>query len=102
MILRRFALAAVALLVAGTAVVTLSSARQTFDPGEKIGGGGVGDRRVSLPDHRRINFRCAGSGSPTVLLESGFGAGAEAWTRVQSRIAGVTRVCAYDRAGWLQ
>jgi pimeloyl-ACP methyl ester carboxylesterase len=35
-----------------------------------------------------------------VLLESGFGAGTNAWGRVQPRIAAKTRVCAYDRAGF--
>ena len=58
------------------------------------------ERTVQLPDRRRMNFRCRGHGSPTVILESGFGAGSQAWGRVQPRIAGVTRVCAYDRAGY--
>ncbi|MFL5297714.1 MAG: alpha/beta fold hydrolase [Phenylobacterium sp.] len=57
-------------------------------------------RLALLPDHRRLNFVCLGRGSPTVILESGFGAGAFAWGRVQPRIAAVTRVCAYDRAGY--
>ncbi len=41
-----------------------------------------------------------GAGSPTVILESGFGVGSLAWGRAQGRIAQVTRVCAYDRAGY--
>jgi len=41
-----------------------------------------------------------GHGSPTVILESGFGAGASAWSDVAPRIAQTTRVCAYDRAGY--
>ncbi len=59
-----------------------------------------GGQTAFLPDHRKLNFRCVGRGSPTVLLESGFGAGVEAWSAVQPRIAAVTRVCAYDRAGY--
>jgi pimeloyl-ACP methyl ester carboxylesterase len=55
---------------------------------------------AKLPDHRVLNFRCAGSGSPTVILEAGFGAGSNAWSAVQSRISPITRVCAYDRAGY--
>jgi pimeloyl-ACP methyl ester carboxylesterase len=35
-----------------------------------------------------------------VILESGFGAGSNAWSAVQPLIAPVTRVCAYDRAGY--
>jgi pimeloyl-ACP methyl ester carboxylesterase len=58
------------------------------------------DRLVHLPDHRVLNFRCSGQGSPTVILESGFGAGSNAWSAVQPRIAPATRVCSYDRAGY--
>jgi pimeloyl-ACP methyl ester carboxylesterase len=57
-------------------------------------------QRVALLGGRRLNFLCQGVGSPTVLLESGFGVGAFAWAKVQPRIAPVTRVCAYDRAGY--
>jgi pimeloyl-ACP methyl ester carboxylesterase len=56
-------------------------------------------RLVSLPDGRRLNLVCTGRGSPTVLLESGFGATAGAWYKVQPPLARTTRVCAYDRAG---
>ncbi|WP_337186971.1 alpha/beta hydrolase [Phenylobacterium sp.] len=55
---------------------------------------------ATLPDSRNLNFRCSGRGSPTVILESGFGAGAGGWAKVQPRIAKVTHVCAYDRAGY--
>ncbi len=47
-----------------------------------------------------MNIVCTGKGSPTVMLESGFGAGASAWARVQPLIAAKTRVCSYDRAGY--
>jgi pimeloyl-ACP methyl ester carboxylesterase len=58
------------------------------------------DRLVALPDGRRMNIRCSGSGSPTVILEAGLdGSGSLAWSRVQSAIAETTRVCSYDRAG---
>lgn len=56
-------------------------------------------RLVVLPDGRRINLACSGRGSPTVLLEPGFGAASSAWSKVQPAIARTTRVCAYDRAG---
>lgn len=55
---------------------------------------------ASLPDHRQLNLRCEGQGSPTVLFEAGFGANATAWTQTAQRIAPVTRACAYDRAGY--
>jgi pimeloyl-ACP methyl ester carboxylesterase len=42
---------------------------------------------------------CAGFGSPTVVLEAGYGDGHSAWDQVQSAIARTTRVCSYDRSG---
>jgi pimeloyl-ACP methyl ester carboxylesterase len=48
---------------------------------------------------RRLYYRCAGHGQPTVLLDSGLGVRSETWTRVQAAVARFTRVCRYDRAG---
>ncbi len=53
-----------------------------------------------LNDGRALNLRCGGRGSPTVLLESGFGASSTAWPRVMPELRKLTRVCAYDRAGY--
>jgi pimeloyl-ACP methyl ester carboxylesterase len=53
-----------------------------------------------LPDKRLINFRCAGAGRPTVLLEAGYGATSLAWGQVQALEAPRRRACAYDRAGY--
>lgn len=55
---------------------------------------------VSISNNQMINLRCSGHGSPTVLLESGFGADSEAWYKVRPPLARQTRVCAYDRAGY--
>ena len=57
-------------------------------------------RLVRLADGRALNLVCSGRGSPTVILESGFGAGAFAWGQVQPVVARRTRVCSYDRAGY--
>lgn len=56
-------------------------------------------RLIALPDGRRINLRCSGQGSPTVILEAGYGGDSRAWAKVQPKIAQITHVCAYDRAG---
>ena len=58
-----------------------------------------GSRLVPLADGRKLNLYCIGTGSPTVLLESGIGGDAYDWRSVQDDIARQTRVCAYDRAG---
>ncbi len=48
---------------------------------------------------RRIHLHCAGTGSPTVILEAGASSFAIDWSLVQPEVATSTRVCSYDRAG---
>src|SRR6201993_5008267 len=61
---------------------------------------------------RSLYLECRGQGSPTVILESGAGGGADVWssdlekpagvrTMVLPSVAAFTRVCAYDRPGTL-
>ncbi|MEO6503383.1 MAG: alpha/beta hydrolase [Jatrophihabitantaceae bacterium] len=47
----------------------------------------------------RLHLRCAGAGSPTVVLQSGLGEMSLNWARIAPAVAASTRVCAYDRAG---
>lgn len=49
---------------------------------------------------RRIHLNCTGSGSPTVIAESGSGADSTAWALVQPKVSRFTRFCSYDRAGY--
>jgi pimeloyl-ACP methyl ester carboxylesterase len=46
-----------------------------------------------------LNLYCMGSGSPTVVFDSGFLDWSPAWSRVQPQIGKWTRACSYDRAG---
>jgi pimeloyl-ACP methyl ester carboxylesterase len=55
---------------------------------------------VDIGEGRHLNLRCAGSGSPTVIFESGAIADSMAWYKVQPPVANSTRACAYDRAGY--
>jgi pimeloyl-ACP methyl ester carboxylesterase len=81
----------IASAASGLARITGPIAKETYErPGQL----------VRLPDHRQMNFRCLGHGAPTVILESGFGAGSQAWGMTQPKIASGARVCAYDRAGY--
>ena len=61
-------------------------------PGQKVDVGGY-----------RIYIHCTGSGSPTVVGETGSGGAASApifdTTALRAAIAGMTRLCRYDRAG---
>lgn len=47
-----------------------------------------------------LDINCMGQGSPTVVLESGFGMLSSTWAAAQSGIAKFSRVCSYDRAGY--
>lgn len=49
---------------------------------------------------RRIQVDCRGTGSPTVVFQSGLDAlGSLAWAAVHDSVAKTTRACAYSRAG---
>lgn len=64
---------------------------------------------IDLGDGRKIYMTCAGRGSQTVVLESGYHESSDAWmmtadeseTSVFDRLAARYRVCAYDRPGTL-
>jgi pimeloyl-ACP methyl ester carboxylesterase len=57
-------------------------------------------RLVDVGDGRRLNLYCTGKGSPTVILDLGFGAPLISWGAVQPAIAKMTEVCSYERAGY--
>jgi pimeloyl-ACP methyl ester carboxylesterase len=50
-------------------------------------------------DGTRLNLYCTGTGSPTVVFDSGWEDWAPVWTIVQPEVAKWTRACSYDRAG---
>jgi pimeloyl-ACP methyl ester carboxylesterase len=54
---------------------------------------------VAIGNGRSLYMQCVGSGSPTVVLEAGFGADSLSWQDVQPEVGRGTRTCAYDRAG---
>ena len=47
----------------------------------------------------RLYLYCTGSGSPTVVLQSGAGESSAYWGWIAPAVARDTRVCVYDRAG---
>jgi pimeloyl-ACP methyl ester carboxylesterase len=57
-------------------------------PGELVDVGG-----------HRLHLLCVGSGTPTVILESGLGEAAAYWGWISAAIGQGTKACAYDRAG---
>lgn len=47
----------------------------------------------------RLHLYCTGTGTPTVVVESGLGGTSPGWARITDEVRRTTRVCAYDRAG---
>ena len=47
----------------------------------------------------KMHLYCTGSGSPTVVLDSGLGDDWLVWQKVQPELSKITHVCSYDRAG---
>jgi pimeloyl-ACP methyl ester carboxylesterase len=71
-------------------------------------------RQVDIGNGRKLYVRCAGAGSPTVILESGIHDSSDPWNLTQTEppvpkspsvfdgIARFTRVCEYDRPGTIR
>jgi pimeloyl-ACP methyl ester carboxylesterase len=70
------------------AQTTAPTTSQPSPPGQLIELGGY-----------KLHLWCTGKGSPTVILCPGSGDFSFDWALVQAKVAKVTRVCSYDRAG---
>ena len=84
-----------AVLAAGCGESGDSTPKRVGLTGAGISGGG---RLVDIGG-RSLYIECTGSGSPTVVLEAGFGGSSKNWTPVLPQLGRTTRTCAYDRAG---
>src|SRR5207245_5629287 len=70
-------------------VAEAADARAYPPPGQMIDVGG-----------HRLHINCVGTGSPTVVIDAGWGDSSGPWSSwVQPGVARTTRVCTYDRAG---
>jgi pimeloyl-ACP methyl ester carboxylesterase len=69
-------------------VAEAADARAYPPPGQMVDVGGY-----------RLHIYCTGSGSPTVVIDAGWGDWSGGWSEVQPEVAKTTRVCTYDRAG---
>jgi pimeloyl-ACP methyl ester carboxylesterase len=50
-------------------------------------------------DGRQMRLYCTGTGSPTIIIETGLRSSSLAWQLVQPKLSKLTRVCTYDRSG---
>lgn len=79
------------LILAGTIYESVSEAAdiQAYPPpGQMVDVGGY-----------RLHINCTGTGSPTVIIDAGWGDWSLAWSWVQREVSKTTQVCTYDRAG---
>ncbi|HVT61610.1 MAG TPA: alpha/beta hydrolase [Thermoanaerobaculia bacterium] len=47
----------------------------------------------------RLHLRCAGTGSPVVVMDAALGESMRTWDKVWPAVAKTTRICMFDRAG---
>ncbi len=79
------------LLLAGAVYESLAEAAEAKaypPPGQMVDVGGYS-----------LHLNCTGSGSPTVVIDTGWGDASAGWGWVQPEVAKTTRICTYDRAG---
>jgi pimeloyl-ACP methyl ester carboxylesterase len=70
------------------AVMAPGDAARYPAPGQRVDIGGYS-----------LHLCCTGEGSPTVILEAGFGAWSTDWATAQPGLSRIARTCSYDRAG---
>jgi len=56
-------------------------------------------QRIEVEPGRRMNLHCEGTGSPTVVFDSGLSDWSNTWALIQPAVATRTRACSYDRPG---
>lgn len=71
---------------------------QSATPGMTTSSVPVVAHKVHVRDHS-LYINCVGNGSPTVVMDAGYGDSSDVWTEIQQHVAASTRVCVYDRAG---
>jgi pimeloyl-ACP methyl ester carboxylesterase len=88
-------LAPIALFIAAAAlsIAVNAAAVQIFRAKNPLPG------QILRVNGQRMHIFCEGSGSPTIVLESGLGDDSTIWGAVQPSLAKTTRVCSYDRPG---
>jgi pimeloyl-ACP methyl ester carboxylesterase len=97
------AMAAALLLCIGDFVIAQSESAPARADGPGLLPYGEPGQRVDIGG-RRINLHCTGTdmggSGPTVILMAGLSSWSAVWYKTQPAIAQMTRVCAFDRAGY--
>ena len=90
-----FRLLAVLFIVMPVAILTSNVMAQPATPETAQ----IVDKRYEVDPGRSLYLHCIGTGSPTVVFETGWGGDSSVWSGVAPSIAQTTRTCTYDRAG---
>src|SRR5262249_49847799 len=85
----------------------VSTPQRTSQSATPVSSSGQFAGLIDIGAGRKMYFECRGSGSPTVILESGYRNDADIWSAefepgkrtIFPEVAKFTRVCAYDRPG---
>lgn len=85
-------------LLAGIALASVGGFAETAALSHDHGALAMPGQRYDIGG-RQLHLNCTGTGSPTVILNSGTGEMSQNWARIIPQVAATTRVCAYDRAG---
>ena len=80
------------------ALAALGGAWQTVSAAVDRASAVMPGQLIDVGGHR-LYLHCTGSGSPTVVLQSGAGESSAYWGWIAPAVARDTRVCVYDRAG---
>jgi pimeloyl-ACP methyl ester carboxylesterase len=97
----RFVIAAVLALVAPSYGQTQSAPPEGAPPDSASPDSAATDRQVNIGTHS-LYVHCVGKGIPVVVIDVGVGESYTGWQQIQDALAQVTRVFAYDRAGYGQ
>lgn len=83
----------VALSLLGLSILPVQSEETAYDlftpPGELI----------DIGTHR-LHIHCKGTGSPTIIIDSGLGSFSLEWKNIQDTLSNHVTTCIYDRAGY--
>ncbi len=85
----QFRLFIMLIIITTFALTSSAQAKEKYYPGEL----------VDIGTHR-LHINCIGTGSPTVIIDSGIGGFSLEWIKIQNILADNLKVCSYDRAGY--
>jgi hypothetical protein len=84
-------------VLAALVLSAVGGAYETYRESADVATDPMAGRLIDVGGHK-LHIDCAGTGSPTVVLEPGLGEPSTAMAWIAPDIANTTRVCVYDRA----